>query len=181
MSTASLPAVLGRFPRVWCVDFEFMARPGERPEPICCVALELRSGHEIRRWGSELSEPLPIGHENLYVAYYASAEMGCHLALGWPMLPNLLDLFTEFRTFSNGRDDQLGLQGASLLAALAHFGLSHLDPDVKAHWRQRIMDGPPFDAADQAGILDYCASDVYALRGLLPHLVAELDARPHWL
>lgn len=36
--TTPLPAVLDRFPQVWCVDFEFMARSGERPEPVCCVA-----------------------------------------------------------------------------------------------------------------------------------------------
>lgn len=179
--TASVPAVLDRFPQVWCVDFEFMARPGERPEPVCCVALELRSGREIRLWGSELKDPLPIAPEDLYVAYYASAEMGCHLALNWPMPTNVLDLFTEFRTFGNGRDEQLGLKGASLLAALAHFGLSHLDPDVKSHWRERIIAGPPYDASDQVGILDYCASDVYALQGLLPKLVAQLDTRAHWL
>ena len=179
--TALLPAVLDRFPQVWCVDFEFMARPGERPEPVCCVALELRSGREIRLWGSELKDPLPIAPEDLFVAYYASAEMGCHLALNWPLPTNVLDLFTEFRTYGNGRDEQLGLKGASLLAALAHFGLSHLDPDVKSHWRERIIAGPPYDASDQVGILDYCASDVYALQGLLPKLVAQLDTRAHWL
>ena len=72
-------------------------------------------------------------------------------------------------------------QGANSLAALAHFGLSHLDPDVKSHWRERIIAGPPYDAGDQVGILDYCASDVYALQGLLPKLVAQLAARAHWL
>ncbi len=181
MSAAALPAVLDCFPQVWCVDFEFMARPGERPEPVCCVALELRTGRELRLWGPEMTSSLPIGAEDLYVAYYASAEMGCHLALNWPLPANLLDLFTEFRTFGNGRDEQLGLKGASLLAALARFGLSHLDPDVKSHWRERIIAGPPYDEQDQAGILDYCASDVYALRGLLPKLLAQLEHRPHWL
>ena len=180
-STDPWPQSLARFPRIWCVDFEFMARPGERPEPVCCVALELRSGQEIRRWGEDLRTPLPIGPEDLYVAYYASAELGCHLALNWPMPAHVLDLFAEFRIFGNGRDEQLGLRGASLLAALAHFGLSHLDPDVKSHWRERIIAGPPYDTRDQAGILDYCASDVYALRALLPCLVGQLDARPHWL
>jgi hypothetical protein len=179
--TATLPAVLDRFPQVWCVDFEFMARPGERPEPVCCVALELRTGREVRLWGAELATALPIGADDLYVAYYASAEMGCHLALGWPLPCHVLDLFTEFRTFGNGRDEQLGLKGASLLAALAHFGLSHLDPDVKSHWRERIIAGPPYGADDQVGILDYCASDVYALRGLLPKLLAQLETRAHCL
>ncbi|NCW40419.1 MAG: DNA polymerase I [Betaproteobacteria bacterium] len=181
MSQAGLSAVLDRFPKVWCVDFEFMARAGERPEPVCCVALELRSGQEIRLWGEGMASPPPFGPDDLYVAYYASAEMGCHLALGWPLPAHVLDLFTEFRTFSNGRDDQLGLKGASLLAALAFFGLSHLDPDVKSHWRERVIAGPPYDDQDRVGILDYCASDVYSLQGLLPRLVNQLGVRPFWL
>lgn len=181
MSGTQLPAVLDRFAKVWCVDFEFMARPGERPDPVCCVAMELRSGQEIRLWGEEMASPLPLGPDDLYVAYYASAEMGCHLALGWPMPANVLDLFTEFRTFSNGRDDQLGLKGASLLAALAFFGLSHLDPDVKSHWRERVIAGPPYGDEDRLGILEYCASDVVALQALLPRLVQQLEGRPLWL
>ena len=36
------------------------------------------------------------------VAYYASAEIGCHLALGWPVPQRVLDLFTEFRNHTNG-------------------------------------------------------------------------------
>ena len=38
------------------------------------------------------------------MAYYASAEMGCHLALGWKLPVNILDLFPEFR-----RNDGCGL------------------------------------------------------------------------
>ena len=30
------------------VDFEFVAQPGERPEPVCLVAKLLRSGRTIR-------------------------------------------------------------------------------------------------------------------------------------
>ena len=36
------------FPQIWAVDFEFIPRPGERPEPGCLVARELRSGELIR-------------------------------------------------------------------------------------------------------------------------------------
>jgi hypothetical protein len=35
---------LSPFRRVWLVDFEFTAPPGERPIPLCCVARELRTG-----------------------------------------------------------------------------------------------------------------------------------------
>lgn len=174
-------SALDRFAEVWLVDFEFTATPGERPVPICCVALELRSGREIRRWGDELAEPLPIPAGALFVAYYAPAELTSYLALGWALPANVLDLFAEFRTFTNGRDGVLGIRGASLLAALAHFGLSHVDPEVKAGWRERILAGPPYGDADRAGILDYCASDVHALRHLIGPLVGRLYSRPHWL
>jgi hypothetical protein len=53
-------------------------------------------------------------------AYYASAELGCYSALGWPMPERILDLFTEFRARTNGLDT---LAGNSLLGALASFGL----------------------------------------------------------
>ena len=36
---------------IWLVDFEFRAPPGERPEPLCMVAREWRSGRTIRLWG----------------------------------------------------------------------------------------------------------------------------------
>ena len=56
----------------------------------------------------------------LFVAYYASAEIGCHLALGWPVPERVLDLFTEFRNHTNGIPT---VSGAGLLGALAHLRL----------------------------------------------------------
>ena len=41
--------------------------------------------------------PYPIGPDVLFVAYFASAELGCHLALGWPLPARVLDLYAEFR------------------------------------------------------------------------------------
>lgn len=177
----SIPTELGCFAEVWCVDFEFISRPGERPAPICCVGRELRSGREIRLWGEGMSTPLPIGDDGVLVAYYAPAELGCYLALGWPLPAQVLDLFAEFRNFSNGRDAVLDVRGAALLVALAHFGLSHLDPETKAGWRNRIIAGPPYSPEERQGILDYCASDVVALEALLGPLAGRLQSRPHWI
>ena len=86
------------------MDFEYIAKPGERPAPICCVGIELRSGREVRLWGDELRRPLPIGSNAVLVSYYAPAEMASYLALGWPLPTHVLDLFAEFRIFTNGRD-----------------------------------------------------------------------------
>ena len=72
---------------IWAVDFEFTALPGERQQPVCMVAHELHSGHTIRLWEDQFGDapPFPIGPDALFVAYYASAELGCFRTLGWPM------------------------------------------------------------------------------------------------
>jgi DNA polymerase-1 len=83
------------FREVALVDFEFVASAGERPEPVCLVAKLLRAGLTIRLWRDQFgtSPPYPIGVDTLFVAYYASAELGCHRALDWPMPARVLDLF----------------------------------------------------------------------------------------
>ena len=43
------------FREVTLLDFEFLASPGGRPEPICLVAKELVSGRTVRLWQDELS------------------------------------------------------------------------------------------------------------------------------
>ena len=89
------------FREVGAVDFEFIAPLGDRPDPVCMVALELRTGRLIRLWREELSSlsraPFDTGPQTLFVAYFASAEIGCFKALGWPVPERILDLFTEFR------------------------------------------------------------------------------------
>ena len=92
------------FAEIWAVDFEFGAEPGENPEPVCLVAWELTQRPQDpavarRVWRTP---PYPTGPDTLFVAYYASAEIGCHLALGWPVPERVLDLFTEFRNHTNG-------------------------------------------------------------------------------
>ena len=42
--------VLRHFPEIWLCDFEFRAPDGERPEPVCMVAREWRTGSTIREW-----------------------------------------------------------------------------------------------------------------------------------
>jgi hypothetical protein len=112
------------FAEIWAADFEFRAEPGENPEPICLVARELRSGRTIRVWQDELRcmsrPPYPTDASVLFVAFYASAEIGCHLALGWPVPERVLDLFSEFRVRTNGIPPGYG---AGLLGALAFYGL----------------------------------------------------------
>jgi DNA polymerase I len=165
--------LLDQFAEVWCEDFEFMAGPGENPVPLCLVAQELRSGREVRLWQDELHEPpYPLGPEALHVAYYASAEIGCHLALGWPAPARVLDLYAEFRRHTNGLST---LAGWSLPGALAYFGLDGMAAGEKASMRALVLRGPPWSAEERAAILEYCGEDVDALVRLLGTLAAHLD------
>ena len=98
------------------------------------------------------------------MAYYASAELGCHLALGWPLPAQELDLFAEFRNLTNGRPPT---HGSGLLGALAFFGLDALDGAEKDGMRELAIRPGEHTAAERAAMLDYCASDADALARLL--------------
>jgi hypothetical protein len=160
------------FNSIWAVDFEFDAPAGERQSVACLVALELRSGRLIRLWQDEIgtAPPYPIGPNDLFVAYYASAELGCHLSLGWPLPETVLDLFTEFRNHTNGVAGRAGL-----LDALAHFNLNGIGALEKKEMRDLVLRGGPYTQEEIADILNYCESDVRALGRLLPAMAPHID------
>ena len=106
----------------------------------------------------------------MFLAYYASAEIGCHLALGWPVPERVLDLFTEFRNHTNGIPT---VSGAGLLGALAHYGLDSIGTVEKDEMRDLILRGGPWTDAERVAILDYCESDVEALARLLPAMLSK--------
>ena len=54
-SGAGLMDVLRHFPEVWLCDFEFREPDGQRPEPVCMVAREWRTGRTIREWADRLA------------------------------------------------------------------------------------------------------------------------------
>ena len=120
----------------------------------------------------ESQPPFPIGADTVLVAYYASAELGCFRALGWPPPIYVLDLFTEFRARTNG----LSLpNGAGLLGALTFFGIDGISITEKPEMRALILSGGPWSADDRAAILEYCESDVLALERLLPAMLPRID------
>ena len=164
------------FREVWAADFEFHAPPGHNPEPICLAARELASGRTIRLGPDELRRlPLPpysIRPDALFVAYYASAELGCHLALGWPLPANVLDLYAEFRNLTNGLPTPCG---SGLLGALAYFGLRGVEAVEKREMRELAMRGGPYTCAEQAALLAYCETDVDALARLYPKMLPAID------
>ena len=163
------------FKQVWAVDFEFTAPPGGRPGPVCMVAIELRSGRTIRMWKDELSAlpaaPFDTGSQSLFVAYYASAEIGCFQALGWKLPERVLDLFAEFRAETNGTTL---LSGRGLIGALAHYGLDTISASEKHDMRDLILTGGPWTKTQKKDILDYCETDVRALQRLLPEMGAVI-------
>jgi len=167
---------LEHYSEIWLVDFEFHQPSGETPEPICMVAREFRSGRLLRLWADELASlraaPFDTGADSLFVAYYASAELGCFLSLGWPMPVRILDLFTEFRCLTNGLPVACG---NGLLGALAHFGLDALAGSEKDSMRDLAIRGGPFADDERQALTDYCESDVVALAKLLPAMVPQLD------
>ena len=160
------------FGSIWLVDFEFGAQPGERQDVRCVVALELKSDRLIRLWRDQLGPepPYGVGAKDLFVAYYASAEIGCHLSLGWQRPVTILDLFTEFRNHTNGI-----CKGASLLDALAHFGLNGIGSLEKDEMRALMLRGGTYTDQEKMDGLDYCESDVRALQRLLPAMSPHID------
>jgi hypothetical protein len=148
------PSSLDAYREVWYVDFEFSAPPGERPTPICVVARELRSGHTHWLWEDELwsrsEPPYPTDAGSLFVAYFAAAELTCHLALGWPMPERLLDLYVEFRLLTNGL--QL-YAGRSLLGALSWYDLPAMEAVEKESMRRLAMRGGPWSDFERTALL----------------------------
>ena len=164
------------FEEIWCVDFEFRADDGERPWPVCMVALDLKSGREIRLWRNDLialnRAPFNTGPAALFVAFYNSAELGCFLELNWPLPENIVDLFVEHRVDTNGLPNILG---NSLLHALAYRGLAHLDAVEKESMRNLVCSQTYWSETEKHQILDYCASDVRGLAALFPLMAPSID------
>ena len=140
------------------------------------MALEYRSGRKIYLWTDDIEgladPPYAIGQNSLLVAYYASAELGCHLALGWNLPCHVLDLFIEFRNLTNGLTTPCG---AGLVGALTYFGLGAIDAADKESMRQLALRAGNYSESEKVALLDYCESDVDALVRLLPMMLPKID------
>jgi hypothetical protein len=163
------------FEEIVLVDFEFNGgehnprSEGNRPYVVCLSARELRSGRKFRIWRDELvgmkAPPYRIDSKTLFVAYYASAELTCHLSLGWTLPTNMLDLFIEFRRLTNHSADKQ--PAAGLVDALDHFQLDGIEAQAKEQWRDVVLRGGPWSAEEREGVLDYCWTDIDALEKLI--------------
>jgi hypothetical protein len=160
---------------VWVWDFEFFAPDGHRPHPLCVVARELFSGRRLALWlgdGAPPAPPWPSAPDVLMVGFYTSAELGCHIALGWPIPLRILDLYAEFRDATSGLPAP---GGHGLLGALMYYGLPGLAAAEKEDMRRLAQRGGPYSPQEKAALLQYCQSDVDALAALLPTMLPQLD------
>jgi len=165
--------MLDAFREIVLVDFEFETDHGDRPKPLCMVAKEVRSGRVWRLWRGEFgpAPPYPTDASTLFIAFYASADIGCHLALNWPVPLRVLDLYVEFRRQTNKLKP---VSGNGLTGALVHFGLP-LPLSDKDFMRAMILGGGPWDENQRRRILDYCTEDVAALARLLPAMLPKIS------
>ena len=171
---------IDRFPKgIYLIDFEFHPvdhREGNPPRPVCLAVREYITGRVWRYWGDELQvmkeAPFPCGEGALTVAYFASAEMDCFIALSWELPLNLLDLYVEFRSRTNGQPTPYG---AGLVGALTFYGFPTMESAQKDEMRLLVLSGGPWEAEDKKAIQDYCQSDVDAMRPLLRFLYSQID------
>jgi DNA polymerase I len=152
--------------QIWVVDFEFISPDGENPQPVCLVAKEVGTGRLLRLWQDQLCSepPFEIDNDTLIVAYYAPAEIGCFLALGWPVPTRVIDLYAEFRRETNALAVP---EGRGLLAALSRHRITRITSDEKKAGRDLVMRGGPWSNSERREILDYCETDVICLPQLL--------------
>ena len=93
------------FREIWVLDFEFGEDKDHLPSLRCLVAKEILKQRVLRIWFDDskpIKKPFSRPKESLFLAYYASAEMGCFLKLKCDLLLYLIDLYAEFRNFTNG-------------------------------------------------------------------------------
>lgn len=147
-------------------------RGGERPDPVCLCAREVRTGRTLRLWRDQITDAPWNTADALFVGFVTQAELGFLLALGLPLPEHVLDLYVEFRRLLNGWNVPTR---RSLVGALDFFGLPNIGAAEKEAMRGRIMQGWPFSEVERAAILDYCGSDVQALEALLPVMMPNIN------
>lgn len=136
------------------------------------VAVDYLTGESMRWWLHETDQECPFGADDLLVAYYASAEIGCMLSLGWEPPTHVLDLYPEFKNMMAGRTPYAG---SGLLGAAQHFnipaGISSEDKDGMRDMAQ----AETFSSDDISRLMNYCHNDVTLLGKILVAMLPSLD------
>jgi DNA polymerase-1 len=180
------------FREIRCVDFEYYpgrglsngGREGDAVTPLCLVEFEMRSGRTVRLWQDEFGRfpPYRLDADALFISYLASAEFGCHIALGWGQPACALDPYVEFRHYVNDGTIKSGDREKgffSLDGALRYFLEDGIDTAHKTEMRDRIVRGPSFTTEERETILAYCEEDTRSLARLVTHIVPTIRSLPH--
>jgi len=171
---AELPASLGRFAQIWCMDFEFHCLEGSNPLPHCVVCYEARSGETVRLLRDEFSAtpPYGAGADSLVLMYSGASDLRCCLAVGWALPESYIDLATETKLRFNTPDVERGLP--SLISSLDRFEIPHIALEDK-HREQKRYNKLELSADDRRDILPYCETDVVPLPELFLRLLPDMD------
>jgi DNA polymerase-1 len=167
--------LLDRFRQLSVVDFEFIPQTDGTVRVICCAWLDLRTNRTFRLWHTEFGKtpPYGTGPDCLFIAYQASAEASCHLALGWPRPEFILDLYNEHRWLVNG--ETVKPTGTSLLRAASDLGIPCITKDEKKTMRDLVPEGGHWSQEDQKKILDYCEGDVVVTAQVFSQWKEKID------
>jgi len=153
------------FNEIWAVDFEFNGEPGNRPNPVCMAARELRSRRRLRLWADELGPepPFSTGSNSLIVA--GSLET----AFGWELhvaeAPNARSL----------RNFMMQGCGADMLRAACVLGTENAI-EVSAPVHDAVLITAPIDHID-ADVAAMKAHMIEASRGVLKEFQIGVDAK----
>lgn len=169
---------LNQFKTIVFFDFEFSARDGEPHQVWCVYWITLSNGCATSQglWRNQILElnapPYPVDESTVFVAYMASAEINCHLSLGWELPKNVLDLYVENK---NGQPRLANPVSYSLLHTLKQYKIPALDVETKNKLRGYFISKTSWTPGEKRVGIKYCASDVLPLPRLLAAMLPKFD------
>jgi hypothetical protein len=166
------------FGKIVVADFEYESRDGPSgdiyplPQPLCLVTYlldeNLNRVRTIKLWREQLlaskHPPFDIGHDTLFVAYSAWAELTCFLALAWQFPAHVFDLHTCFLAGSNilpphTDDDVRAKRGKKLPDACRAYDIHGWENLDKGSIARDIGEGR-WRMHGQEKVFEYCEEDV---------------------
>ena len=154
------------------LDWEYTSDPGQVPDPVCLVAIDLVSNTEIKLWRQELhmSCPFDTSERSLFVVYSGAGDIGCFLQCGWPLPERIVDLYPEIKQLFYDRPEPMS---GSLLNACAFYGIQTIESADKDYFRDLIINRRYTDN-DRDELIAYCRSDVIATAELFKRMLPQL-------
>jgi hypothetical protein len=177
--------VNNNFGTIVVCDFEYEVADGDLPNPLCMVAYvlneQLQHVHTVRKWRGEFDRtpPFDIGHDALFTAYSAWAEMTCFQVLGWQFPKYIFDQHTAYLAASNillpyNPDETRKKQSKKLKDACRAYGIHGWENIDKGDISESIGNGTWRGRYSPQEIVDYCEEDVKRTVELL-----RKQLRPH--